>query len=437
MKVRNLLLAGLAVAAMTACSNENDEIVDNDNQPTTSEKANMQINFTFANSGTRAVKGDGTDAGETFEWESADITVLLEYARGTKQVVVEGLDLVKEPNQNSGVAQYTTNSFQVNASPEGEVTIYAFVNPSKALTEKLKAGEKASIDLSKVLVNKIASLPADLNYLIGKDEAAENDGKKGRFLMTGTATNQTLTAGETTTADITVSRVVAKLDEMTDADHVYSISENSELMNKNAIGIKITHHSYSNLSDDSYALKGNASIASYLQPYISQGNPATYESYEWIGAQATYCYENFTPATPTRVHYVGKVLFDDEEIDNDFYVWAKVEGKEIIKTAYKNWAELQEVVTIPDKYKEDDTVLKDAYGVQRYKSGLCYYEAEILTAASEKAEIIRNNWYKLTVKSINDLGTPDPVIPTPDKKAYLVVSANVEPWTINVNDVEL
>lgn len=29
MKVRNLLLAGLAVAAMTACSNENDEIVDN------------------------------------------------------------------------------------------------------------------------------------------------------------------------------------------------------------------------------------------------------------------------------------------------------------------------------------------------------------------------------------------------------------------------
>ena len=27
MKVRNLLLAGLAVAAMTACSNENDEFV--------------------------------------------------------------------------------------------------------------------------------------------------------------------------------------------------------------------------------------------------------------------------------------------------------------------------------------------------------------------------------------------------------------------------
>ena len=29
MKVRNLLLAGLAAVAMTACSNENDETVDN------------------------------------------------------------------------------------------------------------------------------------------------------------------------------------------------------------------------------------------------------------------------------------------------------------------------------------------------------------------------------------------------------------------------
>ena len=32
MKVRNLLLASLAVAAMTACSNENDEFVNNGNQ---------------------------------------------------------------------------------------------------------------------------------------------------------------------------------------------------------------------------------------------------------------------------------------------------------------------------------------------------------------------------------------------------------------------
>ena len=43
MKVKNLLLAGLAVAAMTACSN-NDEIIDNGVQ-TTTEEASMRINL--------------------------------------------------------------------------------------------------------------------------------------------------------------------------------------------------------------------------------------------------------------------------------------------------------------------------------------------------------------------------------------------------------
>lgn len=52
MKVKNLLLAGLAVAAMTACSN-NDEIVENGIQ-TTGEEASMQINLKFADQGTRA-----------------------------------------------------------------------------------------------------------------------------------------------------------------------------------------------------------------------------------------------------------------------------------------------------------------------------------------------------------------------------------------------
>ena len=49
MKVKNLLLAGLAVAAMTACSNNDiDEIVDNGVQ-TPTEEASMKLYFNFAN----------------------------------------------------------------------------------------------------------------------------------------------------------------------------------------------------------------------------------------------------------------------------------------------------------------------------------------------------------------------------------------------------
>ena len=67
MKVKNLLLAGLAVAAMTACSN--DEIVDNGIQ-TPTEEASMRLYFNFANQTTRAngdTTGDKQD-GNDLEW---------------------------------------------------------------------------------------------------------------------------------------------------------------------------------------------------------------------------------------------------------------------------------------------------------------------------------------------------------------------------------
>ncbi len=49
MKVRNLLLAGLAVVAMTACSNENDEIVDNGQVQGTENALNTIRHFLSSN----------------------------------------------------------------------------------------------------------------------------------------------------------------------------------------------------------------------------------------------------------------------------------------------------------------------------------------------------------------------------------------------------
>lgn len=176
--------------------------------------------------------------------------------------------------------------------------------------------------------------------------------------------------------------------------------------------------------------------STYLQPYIAQGNAASYESYEWIAKGQTYCYENGS-ANPTRVHYVGEVLFDGQAIENDFYVWSRFVGSSIVTTAYKDWAALKAAkADISDAIAENDAALK-AQGVKRYKSGRCYYEADIYTAASQTTTIVRNNWYKLTVKTINDLGTPDPVIEEEDKKTYLIIEALVNPWTINVNDFNL
>ena len=65
MKVRNLLLAGLAAVAMTACSNENDETVDN-GQVQGTENALIQLGISYPVT-TRATEEEGLTSEQTFE----------------------------------------------------------------------------------------------------------------------------------------------------------------------------------------------------------------------------------------------------------------------------------------------------------------------------------------------------------------------------------
>lgn len=118
MKVKNLLLAGLAVAAMTACSN-NDEIVENGIQ-TTGEEASMQINLKFADQGTRAVSGE-PDEGADFERESSTVTAIIVYPNSTKNKVYKNLTLVEGSNKT-----YKTEAFSVEAA--NGVNVYAIIN---------------------------------------------------------------------------------------------------------------------------------------------------------------------------------------------------------------------------------------------------------------------------------------------------------------------
>ena len=64
MKVRNLLLASLAVAAMTACSNENDETVDN-GQVQGTENAVIRLGISYPTV-TRANTEDGLTEEQIF-----------------------------------------------------------------------------------------------------------------------------------------------------------------------------------------------------------------------------------------------------------------------------------------------------------------------------------------------------------------------------------
>ena len=120
MKVRNLLLASLAVAAMTACSNENDEFVNNGNQ--TSEKnAIMEFGIAFP-SLTRA-----TETGLSAEQDFQSATVIISYESGGKDVTIIPRIKFEESTPN---VLYTKDKITVQPGNATEDVVH---NPTSAI----------------------------------------------------------------------------------------------------------------------------------------------------------------------------------------------------------------------------------------------------------------------------------------------------------------
>lgn len=422
MKVRNLLLAGLAAVAMTACSN-NDEIVNNDNTQFTGEKANMRINFAFSDgTNTRSVTSDGTDAGDNIEWNAAKITVVLDYGSIENRIIKPNLSLIKNPGENNGTAKYGTPEFEVAAGLN--VKIYTFINPGDLVID-----ETTNLESLKVGTQKLPN-DGSLAYIAGTVAKSDN------FLMSG-STTETINPGTTNRVSINVNRVAAKLDEKTDLSKDFELLDPNLVSNVNKISIKLLGYSFSNLPDNSYVLPNvMCGVDKYLQSYIPQGGTATDASYRWTTEQITYCLENFGNANPTRVHYKGQVYLDGKKANETFYIKATYNNDKKVLTLYKNWEALATAYEGLDNTKKDDDVYLKSIDVMKYNAGLCYYEAPI-EDANEGNAVIRNNWYKLTVKSIKDLGTPTPSLPGPDQPSKLIIDTSIEPWTVHVNDYEL
>lgn len=154
MKVKNLLLAGLAAIAMTACNNE-DGFIDNENPNLTGEQAKMRLLFSFdGNGSTRTVSKGDDDAGTELEYGASEVTVVLDYGNDEPLVYVKGLKLLKL-DETTKEAVATTDPFEVAAGTS--VKMYAFVNPKDL---DFTGVQKAS-DLAALSVGPHATFTAD------------------------------------------------------------------------------------------------------------------------------------------------------------------------------------------------------------------------------------------------------------------------------------
>ncbi|WP_294480196.1 Mfa1 family fimbria major subunit [uncultured Bacteroides sp.] len=427
MKLKNLLLAGLTIAAMTACSNDN-EFVDNGNQ-TKGEEASMRINLKFANEvNTRADAPDDKSgdkkAGEDFEIASANVTAIIEYPNSNKRLVYKNLTLVPG---NAGT--YQTNAFSVEAG--SNVNVYAIVNYGEDAANKLNIEKLAELTVG---AQTLPDVEESLAYI------ANTVAKKDAFLMSGKVEKVNIEAGsKENKARISVDRVAAKLDERTPEDPFIIIDGNKIYNTKEDVSILITGFSFSNLSSDSYVFSGETSPSSWLQKYVPAGEKADSTTYRWIKDNITYCLENNT-GNPTKVHYKGQVCLGGKALKDNFYIRAVTLDNKTIYRLFTSWEELT-------GYYNDDTISKldkDAietlakYGINKYFGGVCYYEADIKTHSPEEStSVLRNNWYELKVKTISKIGYPTPTPEIKPEDTMLDIITTVNPWTIQVNNFEL
>lgn len=417
MKVRNLLLAGLAVAAMTACSNDIDEVVDN-GKVTTAEDASMSLKFAFSQ-GTRAVSEGGTNAGEEVEWSATEVTVVLDYG-DAKPVIVQGLNTISSETGNMKVAE--TAKFAVKSG--SQVKVYAFINPGTL---------DYSLGVDKLVATATKFPTTGLDYLID-GVAADNS-----FMMSnvdGQPKVIDIVAGsQDNIAEINVERVCAKIEEATEKAS-FDLTKQTVVGPKASIQLK--QHTYVNLAKSSYVLSQTPCWAAANQDAYYNQYTTTNPQYNWIsGKTNTYCFENIITGTwdinkHTSVLYEGQVYFAGEtEASPTFYVKENPQsGKREI---FRTWAELSTAYNGLQPTENEDDLKK--FSIEKFTDGKCYYQAPIEDTTAG-ISIVRNNWYKLKVTDISDLGYPTPVPPTPED-TKLKVEVRMEPWTIQLVDIIL
>ena len=415
MKVRNLLLAGLAVAAMTACSNENDEIVDN-GQVQGTENALIRLGISYPTV-TRAT-GD-TEDGLTTEQLFKTAKVIVNGDVHT--YAYDDFTPSTDPNEKG---LYLKDGIPVS---EGTANVYVILNLE---------GEPTA---------PYANMTASASYSTSLDGLTDYVAKDGEFLMSnagGLVATTNVEKGKEATVRVNVERAAAKLMEQSKKDAFTNITPGT--YNGKKLNITLKNYSFVNLQKDTYVLANATPIASnFFQAYDPTNATWGYKTKEIVGniqeetptatENITYCLENKDADNNTCVVYEAVATWDNAETPTTFYV-----AENVVYSDFESLAnEYGDILTkhhLTDKSTAAD-FRKAGILIDMYEDGKCYYKADIYTNNANNKTIVRNNVYKLNVSSITKLGDPTPT-PTPDA-ASLKIEVKVLPWAINLVDIIL
>lgn len=402
MKLRNLFLATLAAMAITSCSNENDP-TDNGE---IAEKAIFNFSIALPNSG--LTRADATDPGTAQEQKVNDITLVLEYPSGTKTFEKT------YPVSDFDVVENVYSLKKGTAVNPGNANLFVYVNSNGAPQETT----------------------VETTVGTGLGNYASTTGE-GNFFMSGKSDEVfSIVANQTNTAPtIKVDRIAVKLDEITPE---YTFTPTALSITKDdatEMTITLTDYAYSNLNKKSNALAGTKyyKAGDFFNAFVENRETKLWDTFATtypMGNNVTYCFENGT-TEPTKIYYKANVTITDVAEGANFYIYDN--------TLYKNFDLLNNKfggsLSDADGYNlSDDSTNAEfaAVGVRKYTAGICYYPAVI-----SEIGIDRNNWYKIKVTGIKDLGLPEIDTPPPGNPTLLIFSVKVNPWNVWNKDIEL
>lgn len=415
MKLRSLFLAGLAVMAMASCSNDVEGV---DNNVELMKDAKMQLAITFPQATVTRAELTDDQKGEAYEQKINDLTI----------IVVNGASIVREyytaaqlvDGKEDATKKNMTPAFDV---PSGEATVYAYANYGSGTitTSNYTTYEESATYTGLSIDNNIANVTGE------------------NFHMNGSTQGIQITEGKTNYALVNISRVAAKIAEATETKaYTHEGKYGDELT------ITLTDYSLVNLDNKINVLADNASSrveADFHNYYAGAENTSCEDLFTnkpniKINAanKTSYCLANQS-SIKTQVIYKAKATFSGNvtEADGTFYIRNNKNNEAAVYTL----AQLQAAFPgVYNDYTASTTIAEwAALGVKKYAAGVCYYKQDIKT--NNVTQILRNNYYKLNVTNIKDLGDPEIDMPNPDPLTLLEVEVMVIPWTVNENDIEL
>lgn len=481
MKLRNLFFASVAVAGLfSACSNEMDEVANNSTtNETTGETAYMQVGFgSPASAATRATE---TEVGDKTEQNFKDVAlIILNNANQVSDAILLTASQFA-PEGNTGGAsgaenvKYYISKAAIAVNKLESAKVYAFVNPkgyiSKVVSD-IAANKDVTFSFTEAFTlteaTDIAEYASDQNFFMANEAGL------------ATIANVTGTKEAPTAVKVRVERIAAKLQETTPnttPSRTFTAKKAGLNLEDSKLKITLAEYAYTNLNKTSYIIRQDDATYQGIdfnfgyttKPY----DPATafffpnvetnteYAGYgfkEWNAASendpnkvllnATYCFENTETAVDQYTNRTVGILYkavanwDGQPTGSTFYTY--------LNTVYFTWDELKtvynKIVSTSNRLLEesDYTIAQlTEKGIKKYENGVCYYRVMIKHntdagfMGAMKFAVVRNNVYKMAVKTINGLGEPSiPVTPDPDEtdKAQIVMTIDVAPWTVRSNE---